>query len=436
MSTYCIGDLHGRYDLFRMLLEKIQFNPECDQVYVLGDVIDGDGKEGIKIIEYMMNHCDSMTLLRGNHEEAFLKMQSLYDVIMLDDEYRMSVDETVVKYSNMFYNLSRHMERDLPYHNSALLCSDLTIQKWLSNGNTGIRAKVLKSTLQLIEKINYDAEKLKALQEIFSDKYERLNLKNFFRELLLLSTEQYINLADFIQKTPFEYSLCIENRIFRLSHQIPYNETNKNINLKHLDTHNIYYIFGHDPVAKWHNSIWGKSVNGFNYNHREIFSYVDMSNNHYYNLDTNSNPIVALRLDDMSEYYVGMPSVKKDGSSWKIPNDKTEIIAFDYVITDEAVFNYTRKNEVKFSKGGRRGYVIITTKDNCYEYLIGVYKTKKQIIYTRIDWLDMEKNFVIQDWYNGQTDNEIIAKVHEDFFYRYQSEGLQRIDDFLCGKDG
>lgn len=56
MSTYCIGDLHGRYDLFMMLLEKIQFNPVCDHVYILGDVIDGDGKEGIKIIEYMMNH--------------------------------------------------------------------------------------------------------------------------------------------------------------------------------------------------------------------------------------------------------------------------------------------------------------------------------------------------------------------------------------------
>ena len=38
--TYCISDIHGCYDEFMALLEKIAFNPAADTLYVLGDVID------------------------------------------------------------------------------------------------------------------------------------------------------------------------------------------------------------------------------------------------------------------------------------------------------------------------------------------------------------------------------------------------------------
>ena len=37
--TYVISDLHGRYDLYLEMLERIQFSPE-DTLYILGDVAD------------------------------------------------------------------------------------------------------------------------------------------------------------------------------------------------------------------------------------------------------------------------------------------------------------------------------------------------------------------------------------------------------------
>ena len=53
MAVYCIGDLHGRYDLFTQLLKKIEFNPCEDKLYLLGDVIDR-AYGGIKILDYIM----------------------------------------------------------------------------------------------------------------------------------------------------------------------------------------------------------------------------------------------------------------------------------------------------------------------------------------------------------------------------------------------
>ncbi len=39
MATYVISDIHGEYELFIKLLEKIRFT-SADTLYVLGDVID------------------------------------------------------------------------------------------------------------------------------------------------------------------------------------------------------------------------------------------------------------------------------------------------------------------------------------------------------------------------------------------------------------
>ena len=49
---YVMSDLHGCYDKYISMLEKIRFS-EKDTLYVLGDVVDrGDG--GMKILQDMM----------------------------------------------------------------------------------------------------------------------------------------------------------------------------------------------------------------------------------------------------------------------------------------------------------------------------------------------------------------------------------------------
>ena len=75
--TYCISDIHGCYDEFTALLEKINFT-STDTLYVLGDVIDR-GKESIKCLRYIMG-APNVHLLMGNHE------QMMFDALTNDYE--------------------------------------------------------------------------------------------------------------------------------------------------------------------------------------------------------------------------------------------------------------------------------------------------------------------------------------------------------------
>lgn len=63
--TYVISDIHGEYEQFISLLEKINFS-EKDTLYVLGDVIDR-GAEPVKVLRYMMNKPNIVPIM-GNHE--------------------------------------------------------------------------------------------------------------------------------------------------------------------------------------------------------------------------------------------------------------------------------------------------------------------------------------------------------------------------------
>ncbi len=62
---YCISDIHGHFDKYRAMLEKISLK-DADTLYVLGDVIDR-GPDGVKILQDMMVRPNVVPIL-GNHE--------------------------------------------------------------------------------------------------------------------------------------------------------------------------------------------------------------------------------------------------------------------------------------------------------------------------------------------------------------------------------
>ena len=39
MATYLVGDLQGCYDELQLLLERTQFDPREDQLYLTGDLV-------------------------------------------------------------------------------------------------------------------------------------------------------------------------------------------------------------------------------------------------------------------------------------------------------------------------------------------------------------------------------------------------------------
>ena len=73
---YVIADIHGCYNEYRQLLEKIDFSQK-DELYVLGDAVDR-GPEPIKVLEDMMMRPNVIYML-GNHEYMMLKVLSRLD---------------------------------------------------------------------------------------------------------------------------------------------------------------------------------------------------------------------------------------------------------------------------------------------------------------------------------------------------------------------
>lgn len=67
---YCISDIHGYYDLFCRLLDKIRFGGG-DRLYVLGDIID-KGPQSIRLAKLLFS-MKNVTCIAGNHEYDFLK---------------------------------------------------------------------------------------------------------------------------------------------------------------------------------------------------------------------------------------------------------------------------------------------------------------------------------------------------------------------------
>ena len=76
-----IGDIHGKWERFKSVYDKVGFNAEKDLIVFLGDYLDR-GENPVPVMEWVMEHYGqkNMIFLRGNHEqmfyEAFLEVQS------------------------------------------------------------------------------------------------------------------------------------------------------------------------------------------------------------------------------------------------------------------------------------------------------------------------------------------------------------------------
>ncbi|MCR5134408.1 MAG: metallophosphoesterase [Clostridiales bacterium] len=65
MATYCMSDIHGEYEAYKALLERIGFS-DRDTLYVLGDAIDR-GPRSMDVLMDMMMRPNVIPLI-GNHE--------------------------------------------------------------------------------------------------------------------------------------------------------------------------------------------------------------------------------------------------------------------------------------------------------------------------------------------------------------------------------
>ena len=101
MATYIISDIHGKYDMFSVLLEKIDLKKE-DILYILGDIIDR-GPDPIRTMLKIME-LPNAVCIKGNHEVMALDCLE-YFMQDAEDQSAMSMDEEqLIKILRWKYN--------------------------------------------------------------------------------------------------------------------------------------------------------------------------------------------------------------------------------------------------------------------------------------------------------------------------------------------
>lgn len=67
MATYAIGDIQGCYHALQALLARIEFNPETDRLWLVGDLINR-GSGSLDVLRWCYSHQESLRVVLGNHD--------------------------------------------------------------------------------------------------------------------------------------------------------------------------------------------------------------------------------------------------------------------------------------------------------------------------------------------------------------------------------
>ena len=67
MAVWAIGDIQGCYNSLRALLEKIDFDPSKDKLWIAGDLVNR-GEGSLETLEYLYGIKESVEIVLGNHD--------------------------------------------------------------------------------------------------------------------------------------------------------------------------------------------------------------------------------------------------------------------------------------------------------------------------------------------------------------------------------
>ena len=105
MSNYAIGDIQGCYGEFIDLLQKIEFDPEEDKLWLVGDLVNR-GPNSLETLDYIFNIKESCNVVLGNHDLHLIsvskKLRSTQESDTLDDLLK---NKNLTKYINWLKSL-------------------------------------------------------------------------------------------------------------------------------------------------------------------------------------------------------------------------------------------------------------------------------------------------------------------------------------------
>ena len=166
--VYAMSDLHGCYDLYIKMLEKIKFSDE-DTLYILGDIVDR-GPDGIKIYKDMMKRKNVIPLL-GNHDYTALRMfKMIYNregFNYLDLGYKMWMMIGGEPTNNAFLELSEQEQLEIiNYINDFLIFIEINI-----DGDTFFLSHSVPTKEQILNEDELECEDFIAGAPEYDKKY-------------------------------------------------------------------------------------------------------------------------------------------------------------------------------------------------------------------------------------------------------------------------
>ncbi|WWO98777.1 MAG: bis(5'-nucleosyl)-tetraphosphatase (symmetrical) ApaH [Candidatus Dasytiphilus stammeri] len=77
MSTYLIGDIHGCYKELCTLLDRVNFDPEKDTLWLTGDLV-ARGPDSLNVLRYVRSLGKAVRLVLGNHDLNLITSSNSY----------------------------------------------------------------------------------------------------------------------------------------------------------------------------------------------------------------------------------------------------------------------------------------------------------------------------------------------------------------------
>ena len=75
MATYVVGDIQGCFKPFQQLLERVNFNPDKDVIWSVGDLINR-GPNNLDTLRWFYDRRDNVVTVLGNHELHLMAVSS------------------------------------------------------------------------------------------------------------------------------------------------------------------------------------------------------------------------------------------------------------------------------------------------------------------------------------------------------------------------
>ena len=231
MSTYVIGDIHGCFDQFVDLLNKINYKKNEDKIILVGDLVNR-GPDSLSVLNYCMADSNIITVL-GNHDLYLLYLLSI-------DKARGSLKE-VVEADNKkqifkwLLKMPLMMEIDDELSGNSFLISHAGIPEIWSPKKTKELASEVTSLLQ--------KNPLKVLQSMWGD-----NPNKWHDELI--DDERYRIIINYLTRMRFVDKNCaLDLRNNTVTAAAGYKPWFKYCSKTH-EKKKQYYVFGHWAALK------------------------------------------------------------------------------------------------------------------------------------------------------------------------------------------